>query len=64
VTVRDDPRAWSPRKKAFTFAFVCFSSMASATSASIYLPAIADLRRDLSASQQVVNLSVSVFILV
>lgn len=54
---------WSSRKKWATFAFVCYTSMAAALSANIWLPAIADFRSELKASQQVVNLSVSLFVL-
>ncbi|KAK9895179.1 MFS general substrate transporter [Cystobasidium minutum MCA 4210] len=63
VEVEDDPRKWSRARKTRAFLFVCIASLTAGMAANIFFPAIDSLKNDLHASQQIINLSVSLFIL-
>ncbi|KAH8927156.1 MFS general substrate transporter [Atractiella rhizophila] len=62
LPVPDDPRAWSSAKKNFVLFSVSICSVCATLGANIYFPAIANLQKDLDASDSDISLSVSLFI--
>ena len=63
LPVDDDPRLWPSRRKAYVFGSVSVACILATLAASIYFPAIADVKRDLNASDQAISLSAGLFIL-
>ncbi|GAA93814.1 uncharacterized protein L969DRAFT_70268 [Mixia osmundae IAM 14324] len=62
VLVANDPRKWSWRKKHWVLFVISLASICSSLAANIYFPAIAQIQAELDMSNQMLSLTVSLYI--
>ncbi|KAM0748205.1 MFS general substrate transporter [Meredithblackwellia eburnea MCA 4105] len=63
VAVKNDPRLWSRGRKSAVLSIIAFTAMGGTITANVFFPALADLQKDLHASDGLLSATVSLFIL-